>query len=223
MSEPTPSQALLLFGLLARHGECAQAELAPAVKKADREAMVAARLVSVGKQGRGLYLRLEDAGWAWAGAHLSAELPTQQRALHDLLARLGEHLEKSGETLADFIGSKPAAAPVAKAAKPRRSAKTATPRRKAAAKPAAAKDSILAAYAEITGGHHGKDVPLADLRAKLPQLGRAAFDAALTELHLDGGRARLLRIEHARAVSDADREAALQFKGNVFHALWIDA
>ena len=35
---PTPTQALLLFGLLARQGACAQAELMPKVKKADREA-----------------------------------------------------------------------------------------------------------------------------------------------------------------------------------------
>ena len=105
--DPTPTQALLLFGLLARHGECAQAELMPKVKKADREALVTAKLITSGKVGRGLKLTLEDAGWAWTATHLSAALPPAQRTLSDMLARLGEHLAKSGETLADFIGSKP--------------------------------------------------------------------------------------------------------------------
>ena len=107
MSDPTPSQALLLFGLLARHGECRQAELMPAPNAKDREALVAAKLVSVEKQGRIFYLALTDAGWGWAGDHLSAKLPSAHGTLHDLLARLGDHLARSGETLADFVGSKP--------------------------------------------------------------------------------------------------------------------
>ncbi len=105
--EPSPTQALLLFGLLARHGECAQAELMPAPSKADREALVGAKLIGMVKEGRTYYLALSDAGWGWASGHLAAELPTAHGTLHDLLARLGDHLARSGETLADFIGTKP--------------------------------------------------------------------------------------------------------------------
>ncbi len=105
--EPTPTQALLLFGLLARHGECKQAELMPAILAKDREALVAAKLIGMVKEGRTFYLTLTDAGWGWAGDHLAAELPPAHGTLHNLLARLGDHLAKSGETLADFVGSKP--------------------------------------------------------------------------------------------------------------------
>ena len=105
--EPTPTQALLLFGLLARHGECKQAELMPAILAKDREALVAVKLIGMVKEGRTFCLTLTDAGWGWAGDHLAAELPPAHGTLHDLLARLGDHLAKSGETLADFVGSKP--------------------------------------------------------------------------------------------------------------------
>jgi hypothetical protein len=104
---PTPSQALLLFGLLARHGACAQAELMPKVKKADREALVKEKLITSTPK-RPLCLTLEDLGWSWAAENLgTASLPPAQRTLGDLCARLREHLATSGETLADFIGSKP--------------------------------------------------------------------------------------------------------------------
>ena len=73
--DPTPTQALLLFGLLARHGACAQAELMPKVKKVDREALVREKLITSSKVGRGLMLVLADAGWAWTATHLSAALP----------------------------------------------------------------------------------------------------------------------------------------------------
>jgi hypothetical protein len=227
MSEPTlPSgEALLLFGLLARHGECPQAELLPKVKKADRDALVRARLISSAKVGRGLYLKLEDAGWAWAAEHLSAELPPAQRTLKDMLTRLGEYLARSGTTLADVIGVKPEPVtppkPPAKVSKPRSD----KPEGKSPTAPVAAdaRAMILLAYSEITGGRTGTDVRLADLRARLPHLDRAAFDAALTQMHLESGKARLMRIENTRAETDADRDAALHFKGNVFHVLWVQS
>lgn len=105
--EPSPTQALLLFGLLARHGACAQAEVMPAPTKADREALVTAKLIGMVKDGRSFQLDLTDAGWAWAGGHLATALPPAHGTLHDLLGRVGDHLARSGETLADFIGSKP--------------------------------------------------------------------------------------------------------------------
>jgi hypothetical protein len=216
MSELTPGQALLLFGLLARHGEGPQAALMPAVKKADRDALVKARLIRTGKVGRGVYLWVEDAGWAWAGTHLGVALPPSQLALQQMLARLGEHLERTGAPLAEFIGSKPAevAAPVAEKAKPART-------RKAPAQDP--RGAILAAYSEITGGRRGCSVRFAELRARLAKVDRAAFDAALTAMHLEGGAARLMRIEDSHALTEADRQAALPFKGDVFHALWIEA
>jgi hypothetical protein len=86
----TPTQALLLFGLLARQGTCTQAELMPKVKKADREALEGQKLIAVNKSGRGFSLTLTDAGWAWAAKNLSCSGPTpvsfRRQSRCDLLA-----------------------------------------------------------------------------------------------------------------------------------------
>ena len=127
----TPSQALLVFSLVARHGEAAQAEMRPEVKKPNRDALVAAKLIGVRKVGRGLQITLEDAGWAWAGAHLgTVELPPVNRAMQDLLARLGAYLKRSDETLAGFIGSKPTAGCRARRTAPPPHSSPATARRR---------------------------------------------------------------------------------------------
>ena len=228
MSDPTPSQALLLFGLLARHGECAQAELMPAVKKADREALAKAKLIGVDKVGRGLKLTLDDAGWAWAADHLALDLPPPQRALADLLARLGEHLAKSGETLADFIGSKPVGvaaetkAPNATtAAKKPPATKTKAGSKAKAPTPAALRKRIETAYLALTDGRKNQSVKLSRLRAELTDLDRATVDAALGRILQGDKKASLMRHDDPRQISKADKEAAFSPAGEPFHVLWI--
>jgi hypothetical protein len=73
--ELTPSQALLVWCLLAKQGVAKQKDIVPAVKKSDRETLARVKLVDVSKQGNSFVLRLEDNGWAWAAAHLGAEVP----------------------------------------------------------------------------------------------------------------------------------------------------
>lgn len=213
---PTPPQALLLFGLLARHGACAQAELMPKVTKADREALVKARFVEAGKVGRGLHLALADAGWGWTADNLSAELPPAQRTLSDLLQRLGEHLARSGGTLAEVIGEKPEAAPVAKP--------ESKPRTKAAPKapsPTALRKRIEAAYLAITGGKRDEGVKLSRLRGELNDLDRATVDAALARILAGDKKASLMRHDDPRQLAKADHAAAYDPAGEPFHVLWI--
>lgn len=237
-NDPTPTQALLLFGLLARHGTCAQADLLPAIKKADREALVEAKLIGAGKLGRGFALTLTDAGWAWTAAHLSAELPPAQRALADLLARLGEHLERSGATLADVIGSKPepeeplprrdktGGKAIARPAKGR-SRKADTVRKSGQApasknsKPATVRKRVEAAYLVITDGRKNESVRLARLRAELAELDRATVDAALARILKGDKKASLMRHDDPRQLKPADHAAAYSPAGEPFHLLWI--
>ncbi len=230
---PTPSQALLLFGLLARHGACPQAELMPAVKKADRETLAKAKLIVVGKHGRGLGLALADAGWAWTAAHLNAELPPAQRALSDILARLGEHLQRSGATLSDVIGIKPEVrpAPAAKGkAAPRRktaassakaSAGSKTKRKVKAPTPAALRKRIEEGYLALTGGRKGEMVPLARLRAELADFDRPTIDEALGRILKGDRKASLMRNDDPRQLSQADHDAAFAPSGEPFHIIWI--
>ena len=248
---PTPTQALLLFGLLSRHGECPQAELMPAVKKSDREALAKAKLIAVGKVGRGLGLSLADAGWAWTAAHLDAELPPAQRALSDMLVRLGEHLRRSGETLAEIIGAKPEAdaEPVAKPPSPAKaptrktassdgrlkapagSAKSAASTSSANVKgkaarparptPAAVRKRIEAAYLALTGGRKSEMVRLSLLRGELADLDRKTVDAALQRILQGDEKASLMRNDDPRQLGRADQDAAFNPTGEPFHIIWI--
>jgi hypothetical protein len=217
--DPKPTQALVLFGLLARHGECAQAELMPKVKKADREALAKVKLIRVGKVGRGLKLTLEDSGWAWTASHLSAALPPAQRTLSDLLTRLGEHLEKSGETLADFIGSKPQdTSPGHPVPKLGRSSTQAKP-----PSPAALRKRVEAAYLALTHGRKNQAVRLAQLRAELSDLDRDTVDTALGRILKGDKTASLMRHDDPRQLDQTDHDAAFSPAGEPFHVIWISS
>ena len=217
--DPKPTQALVLFGLLARHGECAQAELMPKVKKADREALAKVKLIRVGKVGRGLKLTLEDSGWAWTASHLSAALPPAQRTLSDFLTRLGEHLEKSGETLADFIGSKPQdTSPGHPVPKLGRSSTQAKP-----PSPAALRKRVEAAYLALTHGRKNQAVRLAQLRAELSDLDRDTVDTALGRILKGDKTASLMRHDDPRQLDQTDHDAAFSPAGEPFHVIWISS
>jgi hypothetical protein len=205
-----PTQAMMLFGLLARHGACAQAELIPKVNKADREALADRKLITVGKLGRGFRLTLSDSGWAWTATNLSAALPPAQRTLSELLTRLREHLEKSGETLADFIGSKPQdVLPQPPKPKP--------------LSPTALRKRIEAAYLTLTHGRKNETVRLALLRAELSDLDRGTVDAALGRILKGDKTASLMRHDDPYQLDQADHDAAFTPAGEPFHVIWISS
>lgn len=230
--KPTPDQALLLFGLLARYGESLQADLVPKVLKADRDQLVKAKLVDVEKVGRGLRLKLSDDGWAWAGDNLSADLPPAQSAMQHFLARLAKHLESTGATLADFIGRAPdgPGIPLASPSPPPK----ATPRRKREAAPktrppakrkpptaTALRKRIEVAYLALTGGLKDESVRLAHLRRELDDLDRKAVDSGLARILKGDRKASLMRHDDPRQIDKADRDAAFNPAGEPFHLIWI--
>jgi hypothetical protein len=234
--DPTPTQALLLFGLLARHGACAQAEMMPKVKKADREALIKAKLISSTPK-RPLLLTLEDLGWAWTAENLgTAEFPPAHRTLCDFCARLSEHLAKSGETLADFIGSRPdnISPPQPASLKGGKSGSKSKPKPPSPAapkrgkgtklkspSPAALRKRIEAAYLALTNGRKNQTVSLARLRAELSDLDRATVDAALERILKGDKTASLMRHDDPRQLNQADHDAAFSPAGEPFHVIWI--
>jgi hypothetical protein len=218
--DPTPTQALLIFRLLARQGACAQAELKTKVQVGDREALVKAKMITAPKVGRGFKLKLEDAGWAWTATHLTAALPPAQQTLSDFLARLSEHLARSGETLANFIGSKPEEILPPQPARTRRKrdGSSAKPKRPSAA---ALRKRIEAAYLAVTRGRKNETVRLARLRAELSDLDRATVDAALGRILKGDKTAALMRHDDPRQLDQADHDAAFSPAGEPFHVIWI--
>jgi hypothetical protein len=221
--DPTPTQALLVFGVLARHGACAQAELIPKVKKADREVLVKEKLITVSKVGRGLRLMLSDTGWAWTATHLDVALPPAQRTLSDLLMRLDEHLAKSDNTLADFIGRKPEGLlPEPPSAQKRDKGGASTPSTKALS-PVEVRQRIEAAYLKLTHGRKNETVRLAHLREELSDLDRATMDAALGRILKGDKKALLMRHDDPRQLDEADHDAAFSPAGEPFHVIWISS
>jgi hypothetical protein len=232
----TPTQALILWSLLARHGEALQGDLVPAVKKADREALAAQGLVAVEKRGSPFFLTVTDKGWRWAGDHMREPLPPGFRALQDWLMRIEQHLARSGETLATFIGPAPeATAPPPKPTRKRETKKSAAapkppgkpvPRKPAAPRPPGPRKlraRIEAAYLTLTGGARAQGVRLSALRAELADIDRATLDAGLARI-LKGDRSAILsQLSDPKALTPAEREAAYSPAGEPFHLLWIQS
>jgi hypothetical protein len=220
---PTPTQALLIFGLLVRHGACAQAELMPKVKKADREALVKEKLIASTPK-RPLRLTLEDLGWSWAAENLgTAKLPPAQRTLRDLCARLSEHLANSGETLADFIGSKPDDISPLQPSARKRSKGGAGPSKPKPPSRAALRKRIEEAYLALTNGRKNEAVRLARLRAELSDLDRATVNAALGRILKSDKKASLMRHDDPHQLDQADHDAAFSPAGEPFHVIWISS
>ncbi len=233
----TPTQALALWGLLARQGRAPAAEVKP---KSDRDVLVARGYAE--DEPASKTLALTDRGWHWAGTHLDAPLPPAQRVLQDLLMRLAAHLEASAASLAAFIGEapplavpparlkapprpkappKPEAPPKPKA-EPKTPAKTKAPTKAKAPTAAALRQRIEEAYLRASGGARSEAVRLSRLRAELPDLDRKTVDAGLGRiLKAKRDRASLSQISDNKAIDAAEREAAFSPAGEPFHLIRI--
>jgi hypothetical protein len=184
---PTRTQTLILWAILAApDGGLMQKDARPAVTKPDRDALIRAGLVAVEKRGRGLWLEATDKGWSWAANNLDAALPERTTAgavvLQAWLARLKAYLAAGNLALADVLA--PRGAPL----------------------------DLRAAYLRLTGGRFDQRVRLAELRAALASLDRAALDAALKAAHGRDGL-YLSASDNPPELTAADRDAALDYKG----------
>ena len=236
MTDPLkPSQALLIFSLMARRGASEQSKLIPRVTKLDREALVSAKLCTVTKLGRALHLALNDAGWAWAANHLNADLPPAQQTLADLLATFDGYLRRSGATIADIIGSAEVENPQSqkqpgqakgrtkapfKGSKRGTSKKRPTPR-KPPSPPIRVR--IEDAYLKLTGGRKNESVRLSKLRATLADVDRSLLDSALRDILKGDQTAFLLRHDDPRQLTPEDHDAAFSPFGEPFHVLRISS
>lgn len=184
---PTRTQTLILWAILAApDGGLMQKDVRPVVTKPDRDALVKAGLVAAGKRGRGLWLEATEKGWSWAGENLDAALPERTTAGAVVLQAWLARLKAflAAENLALADVLAPRAAPL----------------------------DLRAAYLSLTGGRFDERVRLAELRAALPGVGRASLDAALTAAHGRDG-IYLSASDNPPELTDADREAALDYKG----------
>ncbi|MBV6489211.1 MAG: hypothetical protein H3C55_15240 [Pseudorhodoplanes sp.] len=196
----SPKQTLIVWCLLAKHGEAPQRDIIPKIEKKDRESLIIRRLVSATKGKRGaIYLRLEDKGWEWANEHLLDDLPRNYRVLGDWLARLQRFLNETDHTVADIIGTPPPCLLT----------------------PSEVRARLEEAYLVVTGGQKGTGASLAKIRAALPDLDRATVDASLLRILQGDKKARLGQLSDPKALTKADKDAAFAPGGEPFHLLWI--
>lgn len=220
----SPTQALALWGLLARQGRAPEAEVKP---KADRDALVAGGYAEPDKPSR--TVALTDRGWNWASEHLEAPALQKEPILAFLLARLGAHLATSGTTLAEFIGeAPPLPAPVVKATKAKAPPKPKAPSKEKPAPKAKAptapvlRQRIEDAYLRASGGARSEPVRLSRLRAELGDLDRKTVDAGLARiLKARKETASLSQISDNKDIDPAEREAAYSPAGDPFHLIRI--
>lgn len=233
----TPKQTLIMWCLLGCKGQAMQGEIVPKVEKKDRETLVAERLISSTRIGRAIGLKLEDKGWDWAGRHLGDELPKNYQVLQQWLGLLQQNLDKSGETLADFIGPAPdwppAGATKEKSSPSKKAPAGPRPRRPkkaedavfhkqaASSTPEQVRARIEQAYLTITNGRRGEPVALGKLRAKLSDLDRATVDAALLRIHRTERGAGFGRNDDPKDISTDESRAAFSAGGDPYHFIWF--
>ncbi|WP_299571513.1 MarR family transcriptional regulator [uncultured Williamsia sp.] len=209
----TGTQSSVLFVLMARAEEVRNPDLArfgPELKKPDREKLVGAGLVEVGRDGRAMTVSLTDAGWAWCAEELGHEPPDratpQLKALYTVLAGLGRHLTSSDRRIYEvFTAEDPAAAP----------STTQT------SMGVSVVDRIRDAYGR-RASRPGSWVSLAVLRADLTDLDHADFDDAVRALEREAGVGVIPQEDQGR-LTPADRDSAVVIGSQRCHLISIDA
>ena len=82
------------------------------------------------------------------------------------------------------------------------------------------REQIRTAYLAVTGGIFNKRALLAEIRRRLPNVGRAALDTAL-ELMQRQGDATLMQLDNRPDITAADEAAAIHIGQEPRHILWI--
>jgi hypothetical protein len=196
-------QTLVLWALLASGGEGYGTKLKPEVKRAEREALLKSGLITVEKRKGAYWLVVTDHGWRWAEDHLGDKLPDRSYAGTFILVSWLKHLQTFmcvGKTpLADILAP-----------------------RKIPATPdyEMLRELIRTAYLAVTGGIFNRRALLADIRKRLPNVGRGVLDSAL-ELMQRRGDATLMQLDNRPDITPADEEAAVQIGQEARHILWI--
>jgi hypothetical protein len=211
--ELTARQRAVLFALLAEARQVANPELEALIgvrlDGAERRDLNDRKLVESVRVGRAFAHELTDKGWRWCNQELAAtpgERATGlERAHYRVFGVFARYLDAAGLSLADI--ARPANG-------------TANGTANEADHEADLTASIEAGYRSLAHGS-GEFVSLRELRLQLPGRPRPDVDAALTTM-FTAHRINLIPQSNQRALSDADRAAALRVGGEYKHLISIE-
>jgi hypothetical protein len=217
--EPTPKQALVLFGILFGRSEAErepmQSKVKPELKPAEREPLVKAGLIEKERRGAAQHLKATDACWEWASGHLGTPLSPSIAAspiLRNVLTQLQVFLDRRGLALADVF------APDADEAPPHAPAGNGAPA------PDLDDDiptRIRRAVLALGKGRSKQRVRLSALRERLSDIPRGELDASLLEMQA-ATQLVLYRLDNPAEVGPADDDAALLVAGNPRHLVYLE-
>jgi hypothetical protein len=198
----TVRQRAVLFALLGEARQVANPELEQLIgvrlDGAERRDLNDRKLVESVKVGRPFAHELTDKGWRWCNEELAASPGEHagglERAHYRVFGLFARYLDAAGLSLADIVRPDPSAADLTA--------------------------SIEAAYHSLTPSP-GAFVSLRELRLRLPGRPREDVDAALAAL-FTAQRINLIPQSDQRALSDADRDAAVRIGGEHKHLISIE-
>jgi hypothetical protein len=220
---PNPKQTLFLWNMITAETpevrEPMMSKAKPDLTAPERKELTGHGYLETEKRKRATHLILTDRAWAWAAEATDVELMQSNSrigaaALQGLLRRLLPFMNARGIALADLF------ADGAAFAGPEIPDTERNPAAPAPATDGALRLRIRKACLELVAGKPSRDVPLASLRSRLPDIPRAALDAELRRMHLEGQIA-LYRNDNSAAITPADESAALIVGDAPRHLLYL--
>ncbi|HEY5396126.1 MAG TPA: hypothetical protein VIL16_12090 [Trebonia sp.] len=211
----TVRQRAVLFALLGEARQVANPELERLIgvrlDGAERRDLNDRKLVESTKVGRAFAHELTDKGWRWCNQELAAT-PSEratglERAHYRVFGLFARYLNAAGLSLADIV-------------RPANGTANGTDNVAEADNEADLTACIEAGYRSLAPGS-GEFVSLRELRLQLPGRPRPDVDAALTTMFTTQ-RINLIPQSNQRALSDADRAAALRIGGEYKHLISIE-
>ncbi|ROO89438.1 hypothetical protein EDD29_7132 [Actinocorallia herbida] len=216
-----PERALLL-ALMALGGSAdnptLKARVGTALDGASRRRLNDLKLVTSVKEGRAYRHTMEDAGWAWCAGEMSAEPPagsTLGRALYVVLGMLGEKLDRTDLSLAEFVTEDLVLDAEATGPEPVEPARVT-----ARISDAELEERVRTAYLQVAA-RPGSWVPLTAVRPLLGDAPRDQVDDVLRRMER-GADVFIAPEADQKSLTDQDRAAAVRVGDRDKHLLAIE-
>jgi hypothetical protein len=215
--ELSARERAVLFALLSAARKLSNAELEALIgirlEGKERRKLNDLKLVESEKPGRWFVHELSDAGWRWCAEELAAGAagrPTSlERSLYLLLGMFERYMTAARLSLADVASLDLKARPAGR-----------HKRRDTAEGDGDLTGRVEAVYRALAP-RRGEFVKLREVRERLTDIPRPAFDAALESM-FTARRANLIPQSNQQALTAADRESALRIGGELKHLISIE-